>query len=538
MRQSLRAAIATLSALIACMTLLGVPSGASAADDSNIPGVPLPGPVVIGTLGGDVYDRVYSIDVHTQSVILLSLTGDPGTDFDLYLFDGTATTVYESQGLIASSTGPASTESISFATSVSGRYYINLNGASEIQGNFRLVVTMSTDTAPPTASVELDGGGARTRSDTVMARVTASDALSGIDQISTSVDGDQWSPWFPFAPTVLWPLGTGDGTKHLWVRVRDKAGNVSVPAHDDIILDTRGPEVAERDPGPEGIGRGVRPVLEVTFSEPIVAASWAAQGIVLRDAAGTTIPGEYRYVPARRTGTFRPSVSLVPGDRYTASVGAVVDEAGNPIVPTDPWTFTAVSVPGLTLLAAPRAVTPNTRVNLQGAVEGGIEGAVSVERSVGGGPWLLIGSASPDASGRFILNTVVAANSAYRAHVAASATIGETFSSPTTVTVRRQVSLAGSSATATRSARAGQLLALRVTLTPAAPNTVVSLTIYRLNTATRAYAPVSTLKRTSSGGVATFSWRPTAGSYYLRITTPDTALFKGAVSSAYKWIVR
>src|SRR3990172_4277003 len=87
--------------------LLGTSSGvARAADDSDIPGVPLPGSVATGQLGGPIYDHVYSIDIPAQRILLVSLIGDPGTDFDLYLFNSTATTVYSTQGQGAASNGP------------------------------------------------------------------------------------------------------------------------------------------------------------------------------------------------------------------------------------------------------------------------------------------------------------------------------------------------------------------------------------------------------------------------------------------------
>src|SRR3990172_10347812 len=79
--------------------VLGTSSGvARAADDSDIPGVPLPGSVATGQLGGPIYDHVYSIDIPAQRILLISLIGDSGTDFDLYLFNSTATTVGSTHG--------------------------------------------------------------------------------------------------------------------------------------------------------------------------------------------------------------------------------------------------------------------------------------------------------------------------------------------------------------------------------------------------------------------------------------------------------
>ena len=78
---------------------LARPQHAFAADaSSDIPGLPLPGPIAAGRLGGAIYDVVYRFSVAPGYVIVASLNGSPGTDFDLYLFDSSATTVLSKTG--------------------------------------------------------------------------------------------------------------------------------------------------------------------------------------------------------------------------------------------------------------------------------------------------------------------------------------------------------------------------------------------------------------------------------------------------------
>ena len=138
---------------------IGTSSGvARAADDSNIPGVPLSGSVITGQLGGPIYDRVYSIDVPAQRILLISLIGESGTDFDLYLFNSTATTIYSTQGQVAVSKGPTSSESMAHTVVGADRFYINLNGATDVQGEFRLTVQVLQDSTPPRATLVLEGG--------------------------------------------------------------------------------------------------------------------------------------------------------------------------------------------------------------------------------------------------------------------------------------------------------------------------------------------------------------------------------------------
>ena len=229
-----------------------------AADDSNIPGIPLPGFVVTGQLGGPIYDHVYSVNVPPSSLVLLSLTGDAGTDFDLYLFDSGATTVYTTDGQVAASTGNSSTESITYPSPGGGRYYIDLNGASDVQGAFRLVVSIQSDSTPPVATIQLNGGAVATNVETVTVVVVGSDNLSGVSRMSLSTDGRTWGPWAPYSPTFLWEFPTGDGAKQLWARVEDRAGNVSNVATATIQLDTTAPQVLVRDPEPNGVAAGLQ----------------------------------------------------------------------------------------------------------------------------------------------------------------------------------------------------------------------------------------------------------------------------------------
>src|SRR6185503_20828254 len=115
-------------------------------------------PISTGRLGGPIYDRVYQVDVPAQRVLLLSLTGSTGTDFDLYLFDASATSVYETKGLVAKSTGPTSNETISYSTSPGGRFFIDLSGFTDVEGSFRLTVAIGLDATPPRAVLSIDGG--------------------------------------------------------------------------------------------------------------------------------------------------------------------------------------------------------------------------------------------------------------------------------------------------------------------------------------------------------------------------------------------
>ncbi len=106
------------------------------------------------------------------------------------------------------------------------------------------------------------------------------------------------------------------------------------------------------------------------------------------------------------------------------------------------------------------------------------------------------------------------------------------------VLVRRGVVLSGVSPSVTRSASVGRRISLTAVLTPAAPDVVVTFRVYRYDPARRAYRQVAAVGRTSVGGRAAWTWRPTsAGRYYLRLTTPPTTQFANGISAAYRWVI-
>jgi hypothetical protein len=288
-------------------------TAASAIDDSNIPGVPLPGPVVTGLLGGPIYDHVYAIDVPPGRVIVLTLTGGPGTAFGLYLFNGRATTVYGTAGQVAVSALPGSSQTIRYPTRTGGRFYVDVNGASEVQGPFRLIVMIGADTTPPQVSISLGGGAVATMSQVVRVTLGASDDLSGVAAMQFSADGRTWLDWQPYVSSIPWTFPPGDGAKRLWARVRDVAGNVSSVVSASIALDTTAPLVVLRSPPPGGTTVGLQPTFSVTFSEPMNVVSWLDVGLLVQDPAGTLIHGAYAWDSATNSGTFVPGVSLIPG---------------------------------------------------------------------------------------------------------------------------------------------------------------------------------------------------------------------------------
>ncbi|NBD23008.1 S8 family serine peptidase [Paenibacillus glycinis] len=96
--------------------------------NKDIPGMSLIDPSISNKLDSKQDpNHVYAIELHAGEEVTLSLTGDAGTDFDLVLYDPSATTVAGKEGAVAYSEKPGtSAESITYRAAQSGTYYINV----------------------------------------------------------------------------------------------------------------------------------------------------------------------------------------------------------------------------------------------------------------------------------------------------------------------------------------------------------------------------------------------------------------------------
>ncbi len=116
--------------------------------------------------------------------------------------------------------------------------------AKDAAGNASSAVNVSTtlDQTLPAGSVSLQAGAAYTSSTAVTAALTASDALSGIDQVRFQVNG-VWGAWENFSASKSLTLPSGDGSKTVLYEVRDKALNVR-QVSGAIVLDTTLPTLS------------------------------------------------------------------------------------------------------------------------------------------------------------------------------------------------------------------------------------------------------------------------------------------------------
>jgi hypothetical protein len=521
------------------LPLRGIVQVARAADSStDIPGIPLPGPIAAGRLGGAIYDVVYRLQVERGNVIVASLTGTEGTDFDLYLFDGSATTVLSTTGLLTKSAGPTSTESISWPAAAAGTFYIDLNGATNVEGDYRLTVQTVPDATAPTVSMVLANGKPATNQNPVPVRVQATDDLSGVAEMAFSSDGVTFEPWQPYQVAASWTFPPGDGPHTLWVKVRNGVGLESSPARASVVIDTVAPIVTGIDPAPGAAVAGLRPTVTLTFNEAIDPSSWLDLGLVMQAASGALIAGDYAYDSAARKGTFVPRTPLQPGALYVVTVGNVRDTAGNLVVFPGSWSVTPLSPTSITAVATPTVILPggSSRIslNLSGAT---LPATIEVSSAVAPGGFV-DQMPIPTTDGSNTLIVAAGSNTIYRFHYPGTSTVAASVVD-VRVLVRRSIVLANSKPTVTSRTSVGRLVKLTALVGPTAAGVPVSFKLYRFVPSRRAWVYAGSHGRnTDASGRASFTWIPASpGQYYWRATVASTATYVNNVSPVYRWSV-
>jgi hypothetical protein len=205
------------------------------------------------------------------------------------------------------------------------------------------------DTTPPTGSIVINNGSTYTTSTSVTLALSASDATSGVSQMCFSNDGSTWTDWEAYATSKSWTLSPGDGTKTVYVKFKDAAGNPSSVYSDNIILDTTPP---------------APPTLSGPLANaPATATGWSYTSTISSfNLSGKVDPRCRVYLndaplSVAADGSFSKTLSLIPGtNRFTLRI---VDQAGNvttrtldvyyPGAPTAP--SAAAAVPGVALFA-------------------------------------------------------------------------------------------------------------------------------------------------------------------------------------------
>ncbi|UVI27416.1 S-layer homology domain-containing protein [Paenibacillus spongiae] len=198
-----------------------------------------PGPILSATTDGSfvIYDNTSPVGALSinggaaaanSANVILDVTTDGTTAQMRFSNDGTVWSGWETVALSKPWT-------MSVGDGVK-TVYLQLRDEAGNVSNMSDSITL--DTVPPDAALTINSGAAYATSTDVGLAIGNPDGTAATMQFSN--DGLTWSGWEPYHATKAWTLAAGDGTKTVYLQLRDAAGNVAA-ASDGITLDTTAP---------------------------------------------------------------------------------------------------------------------------------------------------------------------------------------------------------------------------------------------------------------------------------------------------------
>jgi hypothetical protein len=124
-------------------------------------------------------------------------------------------------------------------------YFRVLDEAGNIGGPIYAPIVLDR-TAPYGLYISINGGQLVTKNTTVTLTLKAEDSpeRSGLGFMSFKQDEySVWSPWVEWNSKTSFEITTGDSTKTIYYRVKDKAGNEATPVKSFIVLDSATPKI-------------------------------------------------------------------------------------------------------------------------------------------------------------------------------------------------------------------------------------------------------------------------------------------------------
>jgi len=198
------------------------------------------------------------------------------------------------------------------------------------------------DTTPPTGTIKINNDSPYTKSTTVALTLSAEDnpGGSGLSQMQFSNDGSTWSTPEAYATSKTWTLDSIEGTKSVYVKYKDVAGNWSAGFSDEIILDVT-PPVISINPVPSPTNQNV-------ILSYIVTDNFTPQNeiVITGDNSPYTTEGEHNV-----TITCQDKA----GNSSSQSLSFTIDKTGPVVVITSPQDGTVVE---------------ESSIELQGTVDG------------------------------------------------------------------------------------------------------------------------------------------------------------------------
>ncbi len=273
-------------------------------------------PTTVATPAGGLYNAAKSV----------ALSCSDGTG------SGCNKIYYTTNGSTPTSASTAYSVPLSIAATATLKFF-----AKDKAGNSEPVKSESytIDTILPTGSLAINGGALSTNNPVVALTLTCTDA-NGCSQMMFSHNNSTYTALEPFASSKTWNLTSGDGSKTVYVKFKDNAGNSSAAYYKTVKLDTTIPTTTASPVGgiynaaktvtltcADGTGAGCDKIYyTVDGSMPTVTSSVYSSALSI--SATTTL----KYFAADKAGNSEaPKTQIYTIDK-TAPSGTIAINSG------------------------------------------------------------------------------------------------------------------------------------------------------------------------------------------------------------------
>lgn len=183
-----------------------------------------------------------------------------------------------------------------FAFDTKNSYKITIRVTDEAGNTLDKEFTIQiTKNHAPSGSIIVNGGQISTSSINVTLTLTATDLEGEAIEMRFSNDGITWSSWESKISTKSWTLSHGEGSKTVYMQLRDTAGNISNTFSDTIVLDTTPPVITGvtnngvyNTDVTISFNEGTATLNGATFSSGATVSTSGNYTLVATDSAGNT----------------------------------------------------------------------------------------------------------------------------------------------------------------------------------------------------------------------------------------------------------
>ena len=240
---------------------------------------------------------------------------------------------------LAGSGTAGSTEGTGTAASFNSPRHITTDGTNLFVADYNnnKIRKISPETTPPTGTNSINAGAAYSTSTSVTLTLSCSDS-NGCTEMQFSNDDVSYSAAEAYTTGKAWTLTVGDGTKTVYVKFKDTAGNWSTAYSDTIMLDSTLPAVSSTSPTSGATGVALNSNVTVTWSENVDCATVNTTNVTV-SAGGWTLSSCSGNQAVFTTSGQANSAT------YTVTVTtAVKDASGNNMAASYVWSFTTVAI--------------------------------------------------------------------------------------------------------------------------------------------------------------------------------------------------